>query len=79
MRRTGYQTAHSGLLLQRRRSGSSTQLRSGDPDAAETLSAVLPMVRGTGLQQGFQRVAKLIDDFDFEAAEVQLTTLMSAL
>ena len=53
------------------------QLRNGDPDAGETLLQLLPLVQSTALQANFQRLAKQIDDFDFQAAELELGVLMS--
>ena len=54
------------------------QLQEGDPDASDTLAELLPLVQSTTLQTHVKRVARLVDDFDFEAAERELQTLMAS-
>jgi signal transduction histidine kinase/CheY-like chemotaxis protein/purine-cytosine permease-like protein/HPt (histidine-containing phosphotransfer) domain-containing protein len=54
------------------------QLRAGDPEAGETLLNLLPLIQSTGLQTPFKRVAKLVENFDFEAAERELNVLMGS-
>jgi signal transduction histidine kinase/CheY-like chemotaxis protein len=70
---TGVEHAHMQPLF----ATLAAQLRNGDPDAAETLSQLLPWVQATALHAHFKRVAKLVDDFDFEAAERELDALMA--
>lgn len=56
-----------------------SQLHSGDPDASETLAELMPWFQAPHLQSRVRRVAKLIDEFDFEAAETELQSLLTEL
>ena len=56
-----------------------SQLHSGDPDASETLAELMPWFQSPHLQSSVRRVAKLIDEFDFEAAETELQSLLTKL
>jgi signal transduction histidine kinase/CheY-like chemotaxis protein/purine-cytosine permease-like protein/HPt (histidine-containing phosphotransfer) domain-containing protein len=53
------------------------QLRNGDADASDTLSELLPLVNPSAAPAKFKRLARLIDDFDYEAAELELKTLLT--
>ena len=48
-----------------------------DADAADTIAELLALVAGTPMQADLQRIAHAIEEFDFEAAEQVLKTLLA--
>lgn len=54
-----------------------TELTHGDADAADTIAELLALVAGTPMQADLQRIAHAIEEFDFEAAEQVLKTLLA--
>jgi CheY-like chemotaxis protein len=53
------------------------QLRNGDPDAAETMSEVMHLIGSTSLAGDLRQVCRSIDNFDFEAAELELVRVLA--
>lgn len=53
-----------------------TQLTHGDTDASETIAELVALVAGTEMQADLKRIARAIEEFDFEAAEQVLQTLL---
>jgi len=52
-----------------------SQLSHGDTDAADTMTELMPLVSEPALLAGLKRIARAIEEFDFEAGEEVLQSL----
>jgi HPt (histidine-containing phosphotransfer) domain-containing protein len=52
-----------------------SQLSHGDTDAADTMTELMPLVSEPALAASLRRIARAIEDFDFEAGEQVLQSL----
>lgn len=49
----------------------------GDTDASDTITELVALVAGTEMQADLKCIARAIEEFDFEAAERVLQTLLA--